>query len=585
MSKLAKTTYEAGPDDELIVKDVYKDTSSAVYNSFQETDTDVYNLIDKIPRLNIGNLLIKINAAYKNARASLSLSVAGAAAGLSGLDKLGGFGAALGASGFGGLAGLSSGSFGSLGASGVLGKLGNVGVLGALGSLGNLGSVGELKTIVATAQASMGGISSLVSGVNLTVSTTSGLQASIMGQLNVAMGGDTGAFLSIAANVIQQNSVVKTSTNSLNNYSDFDTRVGYVGLDNLSKQLSSGNLDVFSSINDLPSSVTSSLNGGMSDSQITGNVVAQVGNTLTQLHSSVSSEAAEPIANIVNALSNNQYDVKITNRGASAALISAVSHIGNQLNMPNVFAAIASNVEDKSVLLEAAKPLVQRALEQGDIKTIESIASTKIASSITSIAPAVIPTILTTMQKPEGLAQQDYAKYYQAVKESFEAMDSSWTTYNRSGTDCVNAASLKDNWFVFDLIRSKLNELMSSNTYVANIQSVYGDNLDSGSSVTEALSTLLSSTSADTTSTAVDLSNVVVSDFDYTTEGDGVNTPKDTMTVTESTTTKTFDFSNEPFMLIASMYSEDSVDTCLKRDFPEWYSSLDVTPIAACDIK
>ena len=60
-TKIAKTTYFAGPLDELAVKDIYKEKSSAVVNSFQDSLADALKLADKIPGLGIGDLAGKLN--------------------------------------------------------------------------------------------------------------------------------------------------------------------------------------------------------------------------------------------------------------------------------------------------------------------------------------------------------------------------------------------------------------------------------------------------------------------------------------------------------------------------------------------
>ena len=584
--KLAKTTYEAGPEDKLIVKDVYEATSSAVVNSYQEIDSSVYSLVDKIPSMNLGELMNRVNSALSAARGVMS-AAAGGLAGAAGLARLGGLGNAAGlaggltAGGFGGLAGLASGSLGALGGLGALGKLGNLGASGALGLVGNLGNFGELRSIVGTMQASMGGVSSLVSQINRTVSTASGLEHAITGQLSQVLGGDVNAFMSIARQISNQ-STMFTSNSGLSSYSDYDARVGYSGLDNLAQHLSNGNLDVFSSINDLPSNATSQLNGGLTSTQITGNVVAQVGGVLTQLSASDSAETAKPIANIVNALTDNGYEAKITNKGSTAALISAVSHIGNQLNMPNVFSSIAEKVEDKTILTEAARPLIQRAIEDGNMSIIENIANTKIAGDMKNIAPSLVQSMLSNMSKPETLAQQEYSKHYQGVRESFDAIDSEWATYNRAGGVCVNAASIKDNYFVIDLIRSQLNELMHPSTYVSNLQRVYGENNNVDTDVIDSLGALVNAPGSGNTGAVVDLSQVVVVDYEFGDEGSAVNPRSDSITTTVDGKSKTMSFENEPFLLLSFVYLEDSVDECLKRDFPEWYSGLDVTPIAEC---
>lgn len=82
--EIAKTTYEAGPQDELIVKDVYNSQSSAVVNSYQKSNVSDFFAIDKIPSLNLNGLLSKVNSAINNA-----LGAIGSATSLGSLGALG----------------------------------------------------------------------------------------------------------------------------------------------------------------------------------------------------------------------------------------------------------------------------------------------------------------------------------------------------------------------------------------------------------------------------------------------------------------------------------------------------------------
>lgn len=568
--KLAKPTYEAGPEDELIVKDVYNCKSSAVVNSYQESVGDAVGGMDDIPGMNLGQLLDKVSQAMSGAQAALSGNIAGAVTAVSGA-----IGANLsmgGLAGFGNLSGIGSAA-------------------GIAASIASLGGMGTARNVISNMFGSMGGLSQVVGQVNQlswqagnianlanTVSTTAGIAAISMGPFSQMMGGDMGTFASIAKQVLNKNSY-NTSRSSFSSYSDFDTKVGYQSVDTLAESLSQGNTDVFSSIVDLPDQVKSHLNGGMTQSEITGNVVASINGTLTKLSPQMSAQSAEPIKNIVNTLSGDAYQVDIQNKGATAALISAVSHIGNKLNMPKVFPTIAENVEDKGVLLQAAKPLVQRAIEEGDMSTIESIANTKIAKEIKVIAPGVVTSLVGKIQKPENLAQQEYSKFYQGMRESFDAMDPDWATYKRQGGDCVNAGILKDNFFVADLIRSQMNELMSPDHYIANAQRVFADENPVDTDVVNSLSELINTRVTNNPNQPVDLSNVTISDYELTAAGDQVINDNTEIKLRGNASDRVMSFDNEPFLLLAGMYLDDSVDACLKRDFPEWYQTLSDAPI------
>ena len=73
MSKeLCKTTYEAGPEDELLVKDVYKSSSSAVVNSYQDKNPENASIMDFISGLNPAALLGKINQAVGMVNSTLN---------------------------------------------------------------------------------------------------------------------------------------------------------------------------------------------------------------------------------------------------------------------------------------------------------------------------------------------------------------------------------------------------------------------------------------------------------------------------------------------------------------------------------
>ena len=587
-NKLAKTTYEAGPEDQLIVKDVYKETSSAVVNSYQDKVGDALNVVDMIPSLNLGSLMGKLNAAINftkgkiNINAALNLAGAGRLGQLSGLAGLAGLPGLPGAAGLASLAGLPGLSRAGLGISGSIGNLGSFGLAGSFGANGAFGSFGEIRAVIGNIQASMGGISSVVGSINIGVSTSRGLEHAVLGQFGSAMGGDINAFINVAGQFITQN-----NSGNYNRFvrpqNDYDTRTGYMDVNSLAKNLSNGNLDIFSSIIDLPAEHGNQLNGGLTSNQITSNVVAGVGSTLRNINTQNGTQTVGPVANIVNALSANTYQPKIVNKGAAAALISAVTHIGNDLNMPDVFPSIANHVEDKSILLAAARPLVQRAVETGDMRTIESLAGTKIAGDMKTIAPSLITNMLGTINKPDTLAQQEYSKFYQGIRESFDKIDPNWSQYDRKGQECINASPIKDNLFMVDLIRSQMNELMHPDTYVANLQRVYSEDNFVDTATTQSLGNLINSTEAITSNTPVDLTNIVAVDYDYTETGNAVNPKSQTIVADVSGVKSSLSFDSEPFLLLAGQYLQDSVQECLQRDFPQWFNSFDTDSILVCD--
>lgn len=564
--KLAKTTYDAGPDDSLLVKDVYEATSSAVVNSYQKQDSGLGDAVDRIPSMNMSSLLGKIKQALDKLKNSLS-------------DKNGSQSDSSTNTPSSSPNVLTPGGAASAAINGI-NNLASISNLGSSGTLGAMSNNSAVRNQVANVFGSMGGLSTTVSNVNrgTKVTTTApGLSSAISGNLGNALGGETAAFAGIANNILNRNTLVKNDNKKT--YNDFDTKVGATSLENIANNISDGNLEVLASLSDLPKTFHSDLNGGMIDSQITGNVIAKVGDAITQLNPKDSSAAAAPIVNIVNAITDDKYEAKVVNKGSAAALISATTFIANKLNMPNVFSTIASAVEDESILIEAAKPLLQRALETGDFKTIEDIADTKVAKSIKNIVPAAAETILSKIITPVNLAQQEYSKYYQSIRETLDSIDIDWALYRRGDEKIINAGQLGNNFYIVDLIRSQLNELMSPRTYLSNIQRVYGENVPFDTDVTNALAALVNSVESITTSGVVNTDNIVVTDIDFTEIGDAVNPASDSIKVGTGEDMKVTSFANEPYLLLAGMYLEDTVDECLQRDFPEWYSGLEDKPI------
>lgn len=535
MSKeLCKTTYEAGPEDELLVKDVYKSSSSAVVNSYQDKNPENASIMDFISGLNPAALLGKINQAVGMVNSTLNAVKNMANGGLTGV-------------------------------------LGNLGNMAGLGNLGNMGRGLDLKGSLLSSFANMGGLSSIVAGVNqgmgqvrALTSTIKGLEHSVAGGLGGVLGGDLGAASSIASGIFSPN-------RAMNLFNSFDSKNGPVSLESITQNLSGGNLDVFSAINDIPGEYHPYMGGGFNQNAINNNMVIKVGDAISPITQGMNNQAVEPITQIVAALTGATEIPTIINRGGTAALVSSVSHLGNQLGMPNVFGQLAPSINDKHILVEAAKPLLQRAAIQGDLRAVVNIASTTVAPEMRTIAPDLLGSVITNAQRPEKLAQQEYTKYYQSVREGFDRVDPNWMKYKRGGSEVINAAQVGGNLFFCDLIRSQMNELQHPNNYLSNYQRIYPESNAFDSSAAKAVSAALKSTENNGVTAALDISSVQAVDLDFTASGNSVGLAGSEM----QAGAVNLNFDNDQFLLLSPLYKEDNVDSCLKRDFSEWYDGLD----------
>lgn len=612
-AKFSPALFVSGTKDDLAVVDVYKLQSSAVYNSFQDIAKNISGLLNSIPGMNLGEMLGKANNVLQGIKGGIDKAAGMINNGVSGISSM--MGAISGLQNINGI-GSARNALGS--------------VLNSLGSLANVAGLQGLTNALQNAYACMGGISQIVDSVNGVVNAGRGLQSTIETGFGNLLGGSSNRYASIAgidryggytttyggyndssrgyggaigssSDYIDISAYPYTTTGvSSNNTSTTSNikpavsntaTISNVDVTEIARNISAGNMEIFSNINSLPESVIPMMNVGMTESQISSNVVAQVGNSLSRLSPEISAEAAKPLVDIVNNITDGKFDATITNRGSAAALISGATYIANEIGMPGVFRNIAENVKDANILVEAAKPLVQKAVDTGDMRLLASVCIDPVVSEIRSLAPDICGTILTNIERPETLAEQEYGRYYQGIKESFDAINSNWTKYNRCGTDIVNAAQLSGNFFILDLIRAQLNEIQHPNNYIGNIQSVHGDGYKFDTTINERIDKIIAHPDEDGNVQSLNLDKVVVESFEFSTAGNAIdpigynsddpNAPYIAVGLDDDNI-KYISLSDEYFMLLSGMYLNDSVNECLARDFPEWYATLEDKPIKPC---
>lgn len=493
--KLVKTTYVAGPEDALAVKDVYKEKSSAVFNSYQDAFAKGFEEINKITSM-LSSLGGKLNSLTGLSPASLLQGLPG-------------------------------------------------------------GSIAQTLQQLSNAYSSMGGLSSVVSSIN-SVSSASGLQSAISGQLGSMLGGDMSSVGRIARSLLA--STASNLASSMLSRAGLDTSlVSNLNLDSMVRNLSRGNFDTLSRLRDMPDTVKPSLNFG--SRVIKKPATVTIGDTVRQI-ADQNPDTIKPIADLINSITDGSNHYTVTTSAADAALVASVVHAAENAGIPRSFNTFAESIKDRDTMLSAATPLARHAAQTGNLSTLDSIADTDVASSIKQVVPDVVRMMTSTMQAPKGMPAQDYARHYTAAKETFEKIDPSWTEYKRKDSSAVNAAQIGSNYSFCDLIRAQMNELMSPEGYKSNKQRV-GSSSSADSQVDKALSEVIYSSTTDGPNkpVAVDPNSSML----YR---------KEEMSIGAKGSEKTYDFTVEPYMLLAPMYTEDSVDACLKRDWPEWYSTL-----------
>ena len=608
--KLLSAIFNGKPEDDLIVKNVYQVTDTAVYNNFKDVAKNLSSILNSIPSMNLGDMLGKVNNALQGVKNGINSINSMARNGINGVSSM------LGAiNNLGNASGLG-------GARSALG-----GLIGAIGGIANAAGLQGLTNALQGAYACMGSISQIVNSINGVVDAGRGLQNTIEGAFGGLLGGSGsryasesglnryGSYNSVYGGYNDTSSGYDRAFNS-DNYLDIsyypysntgttsanagstsaattssikpaasNVSISNVDVTEIARNLSAGNLDLFSNINNLPESVIPMMTSGISNEQITSNVVAQIGNSVSRLAPDIAATTAKPLLDIVNNITDGKYETTITDRGATAALISGVTYVANEVGMTDVFKNIAENVKDTNILVEAAKPIVQKAIDTGDMRLLSSICVPKVASELNKIAPDICGTILANIERPETLAEQEYSRYYQHIRESFDAINSDWIIYKRcSGEEAVNAAQLSGNFFILDLIRAQLTEMMHPGKpyHVGNLQSVYSDSYKFNAGINERIDRIISHPDEDGNVTSLDLGTAVAENYDFTARGNAVDPINNSIIIGLDDTSKEISLENESFLLLSGMYLHDSVDECLARDFPEWYISLTDRPIKPC---
>lgn len=516
MSKLVNTTYVSGPKDELAVKDVYAEGSSANVNSYQEKDNAAIEAVDN--------------------------SVTGE--GAPGNDPLGDF--------------LSqNGNFSDQVTVDVTSVQTHTAEQAAERYLNQNGAKVELVSSVKTGSAAdvakkymeQQGVGT-IGGFKL----PKGLAKEIAGLGAGLLGGNRAALTSSIQGLTSR-------AKDLLGFSSLDKKIGSFDLAKAATSLANGNMNILSAFGDLPPEFKRAISFGASPESLKRNAVTAIGGTVTRLTRGLDPDAVEPMSRIVNGLTNGATNFTGINRGGQSALISSVSYLGGKMGIPNVFSSISNTIDDKGVLMAAARPLLQRAVATGDLGIVKDIVKSNVKNQITKIVPSVVTGVMGGLKKPEELSQQEYSRYYRDMKNTMNDINPNWSTYERKGsaggTKVVNASAICSNPFVGDLIRSQMNDLRAGAE--GNTQSVYPS---SG------------------------LRSVVVSPLGSSQIEVGVVPPLDPETAPTAMPSSFVApvvadpdaYGDEPYMLLGEVFPGYSVKDELQKHFPDFHETLSHDP-------
>lgn len=563
--KLVDTTFNTKPDDQLNVVDIYNNSSSGIENSFQALYHNANSAFDDFAA--IGQSVL---GGIGSAVSTFNKAIAAVSTDTSKINSV--------------LRGIKSGNISSLigltgGASSGLKQISDIindsskaigGITKTVNSIDSIGNTlkgGLNNTVFLNGVASnvplARQIKQIIRGVGTIDSNADSLQKSL-GKASTILGGDYSSI----------NTVYKGTDNvaaSIQKPTKFDTNVTTQQTNELINNIKTISPEISSAITSLPVDTQKALVRGFSNDSVSKGIFVSNNNTVTQTNAQVSADVIKPINSIINSFTGETSDVKVQDGSAVSVLISGVSNIANKAGMKGTFTKITDNIDNQDVIVAAAKPLVVRAIEEGDLDTIIDLSNSKAAKDIGKFSPNLVAGVNYNVQRQDGMSQQEFAPYYESVKRAFNAIDSNWTTYyTGTGKNFVDGTCISSNSFLCDLIEAKLNDNNNTAINNSNRQVVNTKNLNSDSIISVQNNEPVDTFSQDLerqidtinkevfVKAAQDGSTIVIPPVPAPAPPAPAPTPS----------VPILDYSDEPYLLLASVFIDNSVESEIEKHFP-----------------
>lgn len=557
--KLANTTFETKPDNKLAVVDVYENSSSGIENSFQDAYHKTNSAIDSFASIGSSSLSSvngvlnsitsqanKFNNILNGIRSgnlnSLFNLTGGASSGLKQLNDT-----------------LRS-VYGTVNnATNLVNNLSNMGNT-LKGGLNNNGYLNRLMGNIPLGRQ----IQDIIRTAGTINSATDSLERS-MGRASNILGGDRSSMNSAYYGNFNKADSITTPTR-------FDSANTTQATQEMLNKFNNISPDISSAVGSLPEATRQALLRGFTDESLSTGVITASGSTATRLSPQVSADVIQPLNNIINSFTNTTTsEIPTQDPSAVAALISGVTNIASSAGMRDTFTTITRDIDNNDVLVSAAKPLITRAIEQGDLDTVIDLSKSKINKDISKFSPNLVESITYNVQRPSEMSQQEFAPYYEDVKTAFQTINPKWDTYTLpNGFYLVNGCSISSNAFLCDLIEACLNERNNTRLNDSNRQ-VIGSPILPKDSIIKTDTETIKDTFSDELEKEIDKINKD-SFNESAEEGETIITPPDTPDPVDPTPPVEepieLVYDNEPFLLLASVYIDNSVQSEIEKHFP-----------------
>lgn len=564
-SKLADTTFNTKPDNKLAVVDVYENGGSGVENSFQ----DAYH--------KAGSDVSKFASIGKTALGGVQSAIQGATGAMSNVNRI--------------LQGIKSGNLNSLmaltggtipglkqlsdtinnvrslvgKATGVVNQAKNA--VRAADQMGNGLKGGSNNNSILNRMVGNNPLSHQIKGLIRDVGSlkkNATTMEGTFGRASGVLGGDRSSM----------NTVVYGSRNKASDVAKpvgRDRPLAPEETEILLSKISEVNPSVASAIAELPKETQNALVRGFNTESFGKGMLAGNAQGVSALNPQASPSVVNPLNRIIDSVGGRESgSVQVQDTEAVSMLISGVTNIASKAGMKNTFSTLTQRVENTDVVVAAAKPLVIRAIEEGDLDMLIDLSQSKAAPELKNFAPSLIAETCYAVLRPEGMSQQEFPSYYKDVKTAFQRIDKDWSTYHcQSGKKLINGASIASNPFLCDLIESVLNDNKNEHSMSGTlgnqgkqpgtklVNTTFEEPIDSFASNLERE---IDQLNKDSYQQFIDNGETFVDALDKE-EEPPAPTP-------QGPSAQTLTYVHEPFLLLASVFIDNSVESEMEKHFP-----------------
>lgn len=205
------------------------------------------------------------------------------------------------------------------------------------------------------------------------------------------------------------------------------------------------------------------------------------------------------VTSIMNTMTNGKYNTTVNDTGGKIALASNMMNIASSLKLPTgLTELIASGDMDRKSMTISTADAISKSLVRGDIAIIKEASKSNISLDVSKSLPNLKNDVLQSARPPENSSFNSYSDYYSDVKGSMKDMGIEPYTKARGGNSTLDASVVITNNPLMETMRANvtkypmsvavlepdsknINPLVDKNDFDINIDSnmtaMYGRNL------------------------------------------------------------------------------------------------------------